>query len=346
MRNIPDPPMLIDRLITEASITMVAGKTYSGKTFVGLEAALCVAFGKRFMGQFEAGKPGNVLFLEGDSPRFDTGRALYSMATPTLEAFYHDPEFDPTRLDALQVDWNVTGANLDLANPMDLHAIANAANSMVSPIGTHQEAAGDLVYQKGCKLIVIDTFKRYHLKDEDKSVEMQPIMNALDNLRSLTGAAIIFLHHTTKSDRTKARGSTVIEGSVDNWFTITKTSKRHKLEIEKSRGKEVEPFWFTIGMVGGVKTVAFDGYAENTEKPQKVNLALNINNLAAAGGSGVFREDFILWIQTHGDKGVSFKTALKWGLKYGKARQTIRNWTESDPITRNQKGTLLVSYPD
>lgn len=242
LENIQAPPMLIDELIPEESITLVAGPTFSGKTFIALEAAKAVAFGQPFMNKWAIPNPGNVLFLEADSPKYDTGRALYAMLKPTIHQLQADPDGPGHRLKALQIDWT---SRLNILSQEDTSLISRSANALRTSLGFY--GANETLHV-GAKLIILDTFRRHHTSDEDKSTEMQVIMNRLDWLRANTKAAIMVLHHVTKGTKNKPRGSTVIEGSVDNIYLISKDgrSKHHKMSPEKTRSIAPSGFWWNI----------------------------------------------------------------------------------------------------
>lgn len=74
---------------------------------------------------------------------------------------------------------------------------------------------------QGSRLVVIDTLRRFHLADENSGSEMVRVVAALEHLAEVTGAAVVYLHHTTKLsafhglgyEQQASRGSSVL---VDN----------------------------------------------------------------------------------------------------------------------------------
>lgn len=83
---------------------------------------------------------------------------------------------------------------------------------------------------KGARLIVLDTLKRFHSLDENSTQDMSTVMASMEKLAMQTGAAVLFVHHTTKSAvlngqqglAQAARGASVL---VDNcrWLSFLAT---------------------------------------------------------------------------------------------------------------------------
>jgi len=69
-----------------------------------------------------------------------------------------------------------------------------------------------------CQLVILDTLRRFHAKNENDSGDMVKVMDRLESLAEETGAAILFLHHTNKGmalsgqgdEAQAARGSSVL----------------------------------------------------------------------------------------------------------------------------------------
>ena len=70
---------------------------------------------------------------------------------------------------------------------------------------------------QGCRLIIIDTLSRVHSGEENERRDAARVMRLLEIIAARTGAAVIFLHHITKSvalngqgdEQQAARGSSV-----------------------------------------------------------------------------------------------------------------------------------------
>lgn len=59
---------------------------------------------------------------------------------------------------------------------------------------------------KGVRLIVLDTLSRWHGKEENSNRDMSLLMKVAEWLASVTGASILFLHHSSKSMVVQGRG--------------------------------------------------------------------------------------------------------------------------------------------
>ena len=95
---------------------------------------------------------------------------------------------------------------------------------------------------KDCRLIVLDTLRRFHLLDENSGGDMAFVVGKMEQIAYQTGAAVVFLHHTNKgaalsggSDLQQAsRGSSVL---VDNIRWQAYLSSMSRDESEKFTGK-------------------------------------------------------------------------------------------------------------
>jgi RecA-family ATPase len=77
-------------------------------------------------------------------------------------------------------------------------------------------------------MIVLDSLTRFHTRDENNAGEMAKLFNdSINVLCRETGAAVIILHHTNKSDSNssyvKTRGSSDIGAAVDCGIEARKT---------------------------------------------------------------------------------------------------------------------------
>jgi RecA-family ATPase len=74
---------------------------------------------------------------------------------------------------------------------------------------------------KGARLVILDTLTRFHKLDENSARDMGSLLTQLERLAAASGAAVLFLHHTSKAAvvngqanlQQAARGSSVL---VDN----------------------------------------------------------------------------------------------------------------------------------
>jgi len=161
-----------------------------GKSFWALSVVMSVATGYSLCG-LEAAQ-GGVLYLAAEDP--------VARLVPRLRAYAHQVPEHLRDLSALDIRC-CYGTAMNLLDDDCLLAMVKMAH--------------------GKRLVVLDTLSRFHGLDENSSRDMSAVMSALERLAMLSGAAVLFLHHTSKhyaannqgSLQQAARGSSVL---VDN----------------------------------------------------------------------------------------------------------------------------------
>jgi hypothetical protein len=82
----------------------------------------------------------------------------------------------------------------------------------------------------GARGIVLDSLRSVHSKDENKSDEMQEVMEAARDLAESTEAGILLVHHPSKPNATghgsEFRGSSVILASCDFHLNLKSTKPK------------------------------------------------------------------------------------------------------------------------
>jgi predicted ATP-dependent serine protease len=94
-------------------------------------------------------------------------------------------------------------------------------------------------------LIVFDSLIRFHSADENSATEMAKVMQDLRALAN-AGATVIALHHKTKAEGSRYRGSTDIAGGVDTAFSVSRDREAGLLTIECFKNRFVEEFSLTL----------------------------------------------------------------------------------------------------
>ena len=279
LRGVGPPDMVIDQILPQGGITLVTGQKYTSKTFFALEAARAVATGEPFMGRWKVMAPGNVLIVEQDSPRYDTGRALWALlANQFHEESEEDRSVEGSCVDPIYVAWH---PDLNLQNRLDAMRVADTAKKLYTFRGeglylTNQidETPGgsfitsiakeehDWGY-RGARLIILDSARSLHRGEENDSGEMENFVQNVKFIRKETGAAIIIIAHDSAIG-TRTRGSTALDAGVDSEYAITKRKKSrdYGLFVRKGRGIEPPEFRYTISTeelpeIGTVKKVEF-----------------------------------------------------------------------------------------
>ncbi|MBX4181765.1 AAA family ATPase, partial [Candidatus Parcubacteria bacterium] len=204
---------LVDKLIPREGITALSGHPGSGKSWVSLHIAECVAKGSPLFGLYKT-EQGAVLIVDEESGVSEYGRRWKKLATdPTL----------PIRL--------LSKERFKLDNKADL------------------EELKELVVKNQIKLIIFDPFVAMHSKAENSADEIQSVMSNVQELTKL-GATVLYIHHHRKDGLFKGnrsqgmRGSSAFSGINDSHLVVEKENVDNELKIniyhEKSRRGETE----------------------------------------------------------------------------------------------------------
>lgn len=203
--NIPDPEPVIDEVVYLDSLAWLHGKPGSGKSFVALDWAGCVATGHPWQGHGVA-RPGAVVYLVAEGARGVRQRVR------AWESYNGTPmrgvQFLPTAV--------------QLLDPID------------------REAFAQLVADYRPVLVVIDTQARVTVgADENSAQDMGRLIAAADLIRERTGACVLLVHHEARQGET-LRGSTALEGAAHTLIRVTKDGPHIRIDCTKQ--KDAAPF--------------------------------------------------------------------------------------------------------
>jgi KaiC/GvpD/RAD55 family RecA-like ATPase len=181
--EIPEPNWLVDGLIQEGKLVLLAAREKSGKGLLTIDLVASVAEGSEFLGR--ATTQGKAIYCA-------TEETLGEVQTRVLNRMGETKEPVPVMI--LPLD-GTTGDTLDVTKP-------DSVDRLRAMIEEHQP-----------KLLVIDVLREIHDRKEDSSDDMAPILRVLRSLAHQTGTAIVLNHHMSKSGH--SRGSTAIGGGAD-----------------------------------------------------------------------------------------------------------------------------------
>jgi len=211
----PQPPIIevVQGLISEGSVSVIAGEGGDGKTWSLLDLGVCVAAGDSWL-QTRKTIQGNVLFVDEES-----GLTRFNLRLQKV--------MNGHGVDASLPFFYTSLSLFNLMKKADLQELEN------------------LIGGYSIKLTVIDAFMDVTPgADENAVKDIAPVMQGLRRIAEKTKCAIMIIHHNNKAG--SYRGSTAIKGAVDNLISVKKTGDVVTFRSEKVR--DTEPFEFSAKM--------------------------------------------------------------------------------------------------
>jgi len=192
-RPIVVPDFVVDDWMMAREISFIAGESQSGKTFVTLHAAICVALGQDVLGKRT--KPGLVIYQSGES-----GSGLLNQRIPGWIAhFGQDIDFSTVPLEILPESINL----------FRLDGNAEVFHSTIKKI------VDEWSDRANPRLIIIDTWSSATAgANENSGQDVSGVIDHGKRLARSTGAHVCFLHHFPKGGTTM-RGHGSLKGDVD-----------------------------------------------------------------------------------------------------------------------------------
>lgn len=206
------PDFLVDALAPERSLIMISAEPGAGKTMVAGSLGLAVAEGRPFLDL--PTKPSGVLFIGEDAPAWDYGTIFRKL-----------------------LDGN--------APPQTFHVAAHEGFRLLD--SAWRARLTQYLERTHIALVILDTLRAVHDRNENDSREMQEVMNELRAISVTYAVSIMFLHHTTKKNADgvagEYRGSSVLLGSCDQFIRMSAVpglpgSKILTLDVQKGRGTD------------------------------------------------------------------------------------------------------------
>jgi 5S rRNA maturation endonuclease (ribonuclease M5) len=186
----PEYEWLVKGLICKGDTTLVVGEPNVGKSWVSLSLAVAMADKKSTWLGHEMNNHGRVLYVDEENPH---------------DVVYH-------RLKQLGIK---SFDNLRYLHRQGIRLDRNFDKLLDEAIA----------YEPS--MIVLDSLTRFHTKDENNAGEMASLFNdSINVLCRSTGAAVLILHHTNKSESNssyvKTRGSSDIGAAIDCGIELRK----------------------------------------------------------------------------------------------------------------------------
>tara|TARA_R110002074_G_scaffold385216_1_gene566225 strand:- start:25 stop:1947 length:1923 start_codon:yes stop_codon:yes gene_type:complete len=208
VNNIKPPNWLVKDIAEYESVISIFGQAKSGKSFVAVDLACSVALGREWHGHKV--KQSNVLYLCGEGVR-GLGRRIYSWGTLNENQDISDmPLF-------------ISNRGSRMLDEKDFILLKDTINKI-------EEEHGEIA------LIVVDTLQRNFGQGNESSTEdMSTFIERIDELKENYGSTIAIVHHTGHSNSGRARGSSVIQASVDWEYKVERTGGDDEMFVKLSQ---------------------------------------------------------------------------------------------------------------
>lgn len=205
------PDWLVSGVMERGSFGLLFGDPGAGKSFLALAWSLAVATGQDWLG-----KPvqrGSVVYIAGEGFS-GMGRRVAAWSA------HNEAHMDGVPL-------YVSQYGEDFLDADEMSETVELLKRVPKPIS----------------LIVVDTLARATPgMNEDRANEVVAFVQACDNLRAEFGAAVLVLHHSPHSDKSRAKGSVALKGAVDFEAGLMRTSEDGVVRLTCTKMKDGEPF--------------------------------------------------------------------------------------------------------
>ena len=192
LSQVSNPDWLISEVFERNRLITVFGEPKSGKSFISIAMACAVAKGSDFYGHDAKKAP--VVYLAGEGVSGIRRRL----------AAYHQSEYGGS-LDGAPLFLSNRGSRIN--EPEEYQKLEDEINLLKQEVG-----------QIG--LIIFDTFQRNFSGDENSAQEVNKFVKAADQLIHDFDCTVLLVHHTGRGNKGRARGSSVLDASIDGEFLV------------------------------------------------------------------------------------------------------------------------------
>jgi hypothetical protein len=239
LRNMPPVEWLVDGLLTKHGFSVLYGEPGAGKSFLAIDMALSVAYGKAWHNN--PVQRGAVLYIAGEGVGGLGKRIKAWQAHHKLTA---------------DVPFYVLPTAVRFREPDDVERLLRTIDNLDTKFSA----------------VFVDTVARALLGgDENSATDMGLFVDACEIVKRHCECAVVAIHHSGKDAARGMRGSTALLGAVDTSIKVSKLEETVTLTTEKQKDAEPMPdvaFTMTpVALIDDVSVVMTQ--ADMPEKKQR-----------------------------------------------------------------------------
>lgn len=218
LATLPAPTWLIDSILPQGSVTMVAGPPKSLKSFLALDWILTLVIGREWHGHATNPKGTKVVYILGEGKSNLAKRIKVWVMTHHLS----------------QEELQMIERNFVVSFTMPQLRQSKSVDTLIKDLNNEGITNA---------LIVLDTLARAMVgADENAVKDTGEAVAQMDRLRD-KGFTVMFLHHTVKNVGKKGaifRGSSNLEAAIDTSFDVYRNRDSGEMTLRNSNQKDDE----------------------------------------------------------------------------------------------------------
>lgn len=224
---------LVDGWIQEAGIMMLAAPPERYKTWLALDMAVSIVTGRPFLDTYPVTKTGNVLIIQQEDFPANVVKRLDLIVDAKYENYPADIQM---KIDGDRVE---VVSDKPLFNYIYFHTQGQLSLDDTVSLGKLYET----VKEVKPVLVIIDPFYSLTNKDDYGASAAGVIREVIKQIRSLTNASFLFVHHTKKTDdkfgdptgRQAQWGSQFINAAMEGMIILARQQGQMNNEVTAYR---------------------------------------------------------------------------------------------------------------
>jgi hypothetical protein len=227
---------LVKSWVPESGLSMIYGDSGTGKSFLAIDLACCIATGRDWHGHKVSGAGKSVVYLAGEGNFGLRGRVKA----------WHEANGRPDGLQRLLI----SNRAIDLdSGPQAAADVLRAIKAMVDE-------------STGVAWILLDTLNAHMGGDENSAKDARAILSAGSVVGRAYGCSVTFVHHTGLAASQRARGSSAFRAAMD--YAVLLASDSGEINLSVTKAKDSEP---PQPLAARLQRVTLSGWLDEDQEP-------------------------------------------------------------------------------